>query len=196
MPRTSSNNPVRVAIAVAATLAAVFATVGPGPAGAETAPTGVTDTIFMKDVNGLPKFVAPKTVTLGDELKVVNLSNPKRVGPHTISLVTQGSLPKTKSARQKCFTPNHICKAIANWHGAKGEGPPTINPAKAGAAGWDTEGNLTRKGDSWFTGKKGQSFEQQVTVDVSAGPRTIHFICAVHPWMQGSVNVVPPTAGL
>jgi len=192
MQRTSHNTPARVAIAVAATLLAALAVVGPGLAGAETAPTGVTDTIFMKDVNGLPKFVGPKTVTVGDELKVVNLSNPKRVGPHTISLVTQGSLPKTKSARQKCFTPNHICQAIATWHGAKGEGPPTINPTEAGAEGWDTEGSNTREGDSWFTGKKGQSFEQQVTADVSAGQRTIYFICAVHPWMQGKVTVLPP----
>jgi hypothetical protein len=191
MLRSPSHTSARVAIAAAATLLTALVAFGPGLAGAETTPTGVTDTIDMRDVNGALAFVGPKTVTEGDQLRIVNSTNPKKVGPHTISLVTQGSLPKTKSARQKCFTPNHICQAIANWHGVKGEGPPTINPAKAGAEGWDTEGSNSRNGDSWFTGKQGQSFEQQVTVDASAGPRTIHFICAIHPWMQGSVKVLP-----
>ena len=44
--------------------------------------------------------------------------------------------------------------AIAKWHGVKGEGPPTKNPAKAGKPGWDTEGSLSKTGDSWFTGEK------------------------------------------
>ena len=153
-------------VAVAATAAIVFAAFGPGLAGAETAPTGTTDTISIQEVNGTLKFVAPKTVTQGDELEIVNETNPKKVGPHTFSLVTKGSVPKTKAARQKCFTPKHICMAIAHWHGVKGEGPPTINPATAGPEGWSTLGSVSKKGDSWFTGTKpGASYSQQVTAD-------------------------------
>lgn len=165
------------------------------------APVAVpTSTIYMKaDKKGL-RFVAPKTIGAGEVLRVLNQSDPKRVGPHTFSLVTKGSLPKTPSARKRCFTKNHICKAIADWHGVKGNGPVKKNPAQAGLAGWDTLGSVTTKGDSWFTGnKKGTSFEQQVTVDVSAGPSRIYFLCAIHPWMQGSTEVVSvpnvPTAG-
>ncbi len=66
------------------------------------------------------------------------------------------------------------------------------NPAEAGLDGWDTLGSVTKKGDSWFTGNKaGTSFEQPVTVDTSAGPSRIYFLCAIHPWMQGSTEVVP-----
>jgi hypothetical protein len=114
------------------------------------------------------------------------------VGPHTFSLVEESEFPETASQRKKCFTPKHICKAVAEWHGVKGEGPPTKNPAKAGKPGWDTEGSLSKKGDSWFTGEKpGASYTQVVSADTSNGPTTITFMCAIHPWMHGSIEVLP-----
>jgi hypothetical protein len=146
-------------------------------------------TVFISAKGGL-HFVAPKTIESGQELTVINQTNPKQVGPHTFSLVTKGSIPKTKKARQICFTPKHICKAIATWHGVKGNGPVKKNPATAGAEGWDTLGSLTKKGDSWFTGEKpGTSIVQKVTA--SAGT-TIYFMCAIHPFMHGSIEVLPP----
>lgn len=181
-------------VLVVAAAAAMLAISAPGLAGAESLATGANATIYMKEIKGALKFVGPKTVIQGDELEIINSTDPKKMGPHTFSLVTQGSLPKTKGARQKCFTPNHICKAIADWHGVKGEGPVTINPVKAGGEGWDTEGSVSKEGDSWFTGKKGQTFAQQVTADVSAGPKTIYFMCAIHSWMQGKTTVLPPAA--
>lgn len=153
------------------------------------ATTGSTPTVYMKDGKGGLRFVAPKTVVAGEDLRVLNQTNPRQVGPHTFSLVTRSSLPKTPKARQLCFTKDHICKAIAIWQGARGNGPPTVNPADAGVAGWDTEGSLTRRGDSWFTGSKPRtSIVQQVT---AAGGTTLHFLCAVHPFMQGSIKVLP-----
>jgi hypothetical protein len=149
-------------------------------------------TIYMKaDKKGM-RFVAPKSVFVGEELDIVNQTNPKKFGPHTFSLVTKGSLPKTPKARQLCFTPNHICRAIANWHGVKGNGPVKVNPAEAGLSGWDTMGSVKKKGDSWFTGNKaGTSFSQPVTADVTAGVNRLYFICAIHSFMQGSVGVQP-----
>ncbi len=175
---------------IAAALAALAALVlvsafAPAFAGAAT--------VYMKaDKKGL-SFVAPKTVFAGEELKVVNQSDPRKFGPHTFSLVTKGSLPKTPNARKQCFAKAHICRAIAAWHGVKGNGPVKVNPAEAGLEGWDTLGSPTKKGDSWFTGNKpGTSFEQVVSADVSAGPTRLYFLCAIHPWMQGSTEVVPP----
>jgi hypothetical protein len=158
-------------------------------------PTGKTDTIYMRGSGeaGL-RFVGPKTVGYGDTLKVVNQTDAKKVGPHTISLVEASLVPKTKKQQKVCFTPNHICMAIAHWHGVKGNGPPSINPVEAGAPGWSTAGNLKAKGDSWFTGQKPKaSFEQQVTAEAGT---TINYICAIHPWMHGSfkVEAAPPTA--
>ncbi|MFN8163602.1 MAG: hypothetical protein U0R26_07185 [Solirubrobacterales bacterium] len=180
-----------LALAVPAAAIALVA-LGSGAAGADTAapPAGAkVDVVHIELVKGALKFVAPESVDQGDYLEVVNETNPKQVGPHTFSLVTKGSVPKTKAARQKCFTPNHICFAIAKWHGVKGEGPPSINPAEAGPEGWSTMGNLHKKGDSWFTGEKPKaSIVQQVSA--TAG-QTIYFMCAIHPWMHGRIQVLP-----
>lgn len=179
-------------VLVAALAATAFAAFGPGLAGAaETAPAGTTDTIYIKDEKGALKFVAPKSVTVGDELEIVNETDPKKVGPHTFSLVTQGSLPKTAPARKQCFTPKHICMSIAKWHEFN---PKTEKIGKAlstaGPAGWSTPGSNSKTGDSWFTEKKGATIAQKVSVD-AATTKTLYFMCAVHPWMQGQVTVSP-----
>jgi hypothetical protein len=174
---------VRVAIAAAAAVLVALSV----PAFASA-----TATVFIKDGKGGLRFEAPKTVVAGEDLKVQNTTDPHKVGPHTFSLVTKGSIPKTANARRICFTKGHICKAIAAWHGVKGNGPVKVNPVEAGLPGWDTLGSLTKTGDSWFTGEKpGTSFEQPVTASTAAGPTTIYFMCAVHPWMHGSIEVLP-----
>jgi hypothetical protein len=186
--RPSRLHSARAALALAVGLTAALALV-PAFASAAT-DLGPANTVYIKADKGL-RFEAPKTIVKGEELEVLNTTNPKQVGPHTFSLVTKGSIPKTPKQRQLCFTPHHICKAIASWHGVKGEGAPTKNPANAGAEGWDTLGSLTKKGDSWFTGTKpNASFEQPVN---AAAGTTIYFMCAIHPWMHGSIEVVEPT---
>lgn len=179
-----------LALAVpAAALAVVIGGNGLAGAAETVAETGVTDQIKIELTNGKLKFVAPPTVGYGDQLEIVNETNPKEVGPHTFSLVTKGSIPKTAKARKNCFTPKHICLAIAEWHGFNPKTEKiTKNPAKAGPAGWSTMGNATgKKGDSWFTGvKKGASITQQVTATPGT---TLYFQCAVHPWMHGKVTV-------
>jgi hypothetical protein len=181
-------------VAVAATAALVLAAFGPGLAGADVAPTGTTATIYAKEVKGALKFVAPASVHQGDDLTILSETDPKKVGPHTFSLVTKGSLPKTPNARKNCFTPKHICMSVAKWHGFNPKTERiTVNPVKAGAEGWSTLGNNSKKGDSWFSGetKKGTSITQQVTADPATTP-TLYFFCAIHPWMQGKTTVLPP----
>ncbi|GEM_PF-436885 len=190
-----------VALSAAAAVVA-FAAFGPGLA---TGAYGPTETTTGSTASGIPtvyieagkgegslRFSAPKTIVEGEELQVVNKTNPKQVGPHTFSLVEQSLIPKTAKERQLCFTKGHICKSIAAWHGAKGNGPPTINPVEAGAEGWSTMGSLTAKGDSWFTGSKPRtSIVQRVSAGAVAGPTTIYFMCAIHPWMHGKITVLP-----
>jgi hypothetical protein len=187
--RLSRLSPVRGTIAIAAGLIACMA-LAPALANAATE-LGPTNTVYIKAGKGGLRFEAPKTIASGAELEVLNQTNPRQVGPHTFSLVTKGSIPKTPKARQTCFTPKHICMAIAKWHGSNGHGPVTKNPAKAGLDGWDTLGSVTKKGDSWFTGEKepGTSIEQPVT---AAAGTTLYFLCAIHPFMHGSIEVVAP----
>jgi plastocyanin len=165
-----------------------------GTAAAAT-PTGVTDVISMELTKGKLKFVGPESVTVGDQLEIVNKTNPRQVGPHTFSLVTKGSLPKTPKARKNCFGPKHICLAIAIWHGFSPKTERiTKNPAKAGPAGWSTMGDAKgKKGDSWVSEKKGSHLSQEVTAEAAT---TLYYMCAIHPWMQGKVNVVAPVVPL
>jgi hypothetical protein len=179
-----------LALAVPAAALAIAVTASP-LAGADTAGSSATTAVIdMVVEKGKLKFTGPATVAKGDQLEIVNSTNPRQVGPHTFSLVTKGSLPKTPKARQTCFAPKHICLAIAEWHGFNPKTERiTKNPAKAGAPGWSTLGSTAKKGDSWFTEKKGETFTQEVS---ASAPPTIYYICAVHPWMQGKVDVTPP----
>lgn len=190
MKRLSPTMPVRATIAIAVGLAASLVLV-PTLASGAPGETSSPNTILMVDGKGGGlRFEGPETIVAGEDLTVLNQTNPKKVGPHTFSLVTKGLLPKTPKARQLCFTPKHICQAIARWHGVKGNGPVKENPVDVGAEGWDTAGSLTKKGDSWFTGEKpGTSIVEKVTAEAST---TLYFLCAVHPWMHGSIDVLPP----
>jgi hypothetical protein len=153
-------------------------------------PTGDKVTISVAEVAGKLKFVGPEAIVEGDELEIVDKTNPQKVGPVTFSLVRRGYLPKTKPAQANCFTPGHICWAIAEWQGVHGEGVPTINPAQAGLPGWDAMGAPTAPGDSWFSGTKpGGRFRQEVTA--RAGTR-LWFMDAIHPWLRGTIKVVAP----
>jgi hypothetical protein len=203
LKKRSHSAALRVVALSAAAAVVAFAAFGPGLATGAYGPTESTTgstassvpAIYIeegKGGEGSLRFVAPKTVVEGEELQIVNKTNPKQVGPHTFSLVEPSLIPKTPKARQLCFTKGHICKSIAIWHGAKGNGPPTINPVEAGTEGWSTMGSLTSKGDSWFTGNKpGASIVQRVTAGATAGPTTIYFMCAIHPWMHGKITVLP-----
>ena len=155
---------------------------GVGSAGA------ATPVVSMELSKGKLKFSGPESIIAGEKLEIVNKTNPKQVGPHTFSLVTKGSLPKTRKAMNGCFAPKKICLAIAQWHGFN---PKTEriskNLVKAGPAGWSTMGDATgKKGDSWYTEKKGATLSQAVT---AAPGTTLTYICAVHPEMQGELKV-------
>jgi hypothetical protein len=188
---------LRALLAAAPLAALTTVLLASGSAGAAEAPAPVAGKAVVKMVLKGQKlsFEAPETVYEGEQLEVLNETNPRQVGPHTFSLVEKGTLPKTKQAQKSCFTPGHICLSIAKWHGFN---PKTekisVNPVKAGPEGWSTLGNNKgKKGDSWFTGevKKGTHFTQEVTAKAGT---TLYFMCAIHPWMQGSIKVLPKPA--
>jgi hypothetical protein len=191
--KLSSRSGLRALALVVSAAALVLALAGSVSTAA--VPTGNTQVITMEFAKGKMKFAGPGSVTVGDQLEIVNNTNPKQIGPHTFSLVTQGSLPKTPKARKGCFAPKHICLAIAIWHGFNPKTERiTKNPVKVGPAGWSTAGNATsKKGDSWYTEKKGDTFSQEVTAEAGS---TLYYLCAVHPWMQGKVDVEAPVVPL
>ncbi len=103
--------------------------------------------------------------------------------PHTLSIVKPSQLPRRIGQVENCG----VCKSIAKSHGvnpgSESSGPPAHPLVNVGAAGFD------QPGDSVIIGPKGP--HGSVSFKVTAKPgATLHFMCAIHPWMQGRFVVV------
>ena len=103
--------------------------------------------------------------------------------PHTITVVAAKDLPRTAAQMNNCV----ICNKTAAGHLKNPHAPPgptndiahwTVNKGQPG---------LDEPGDSIaIEGAKHRSIS--ITVTAPAGT-VLHFICAVHPWMQGTLTV-------
>ena len=112
----------------------------------------------------------------------VTMTNATRE-PHTLSIVKRGDLPRTVGQVNDCS----VCATITQAHGVDPNappagGPPPIPVVDGGAAGFD------RPGDSIFVGPKGSGSTVRFKVTAKAGT-TLHYLCIIHPWMQGSLKV-------
>ena len=189
--RTGRSMAIRGALAASAA-AGLVAVVGSGSAasadaGTESASAG-EKTISMRFDQRGPRFTGSSTVATGQQLRIRNLSDPKKIGPHTFTLVAANVIPRSAKAMKNCFTPGKICLtgAMAHEFDQKTEkiGLPLV---EAGAPGWDKRFSRTvRKGDSWYTEKKGEEFSQPVSAKAGT---LLRFMCLVHPEMQGKIKV-------
>ena len=91
--------------------------------------------------------------------------------PHTVTIVDQADVPRSIDEVFAC----PACRAVLDAHFAGG-----LNPVvNVGAPGLDQPGEslLLFPGES-------------VSAEVSAGAGTTRsYLCAIHPWMQGSITV-------
>jgi plastocyanin len=103
----------------------------------------------------------------------VTLRNRARTeDPHTISLVKKSQLPTSFDCE--------VCDEIFGAHGPDEATGNLASPVvDVGAPGYD------QPGDSTFIPPHGR-----VSFNVTApAGTTLHFICAIHPWMQGRIKV-------
>ena len=119
---------------------------------------------------------------------VVDINTPGRLTfrdqtgePHTLSLVKRSQVPGNVRETNRCFGPGP-CDELAVDHGAINpetgeEQDPTEPLVNKGPAGFN------RPGDSVVIGPK-----RKATVRVT-GNKDLNYICAIHPWMQGRLNV-------
>jgi hypothetical protein len=133
-------------------------------------------------------FVAPDSVEKGAKLKVQNLTNPRRIGPHTFTLAKKGALPKGNKELNKCGRFElPVCAKVGEAHEIDFENE-TIGKLNVenGKKGWDAAFSSHRAGDSWFAEKKNQTESRKVTAPAG---KTLHFFCVIHPFMQGKIKV-------
>ncbi len=182
----------KTSLGVAGGLVAVAALVVAGAGGAASASTSSkakATTISMERKGKDLFFSSPETVAAGSVLKIKNNTNPRQIGPHTFSLVREADLPTTKKQIKACERKfKGICGAVIEWHQVNLDtGEVGENPVEVGKQGWDRKGTLNRKGDSWVSERKGQSFKREVTAPAG---KSLTFFCAVHAGMQGEIEVV------
>lgn len=172
-----------------AAIAAVTVVAAGGPASAKSPADKAGATVITMEQEGRELFFdGPATVERGATLKIKNNTNPRKIGPHTFSLVREEDIPKTNTEIKNCGKKfAKICGEIIEWHQVDLQsGVVGRNPAEAGGKGWDRKGSLKRRGDSWVAEKRKQTFNQEVTA--SAG-NTLTYFCAVHPEMRGKIKV-------
>ncbi len=131
-------------------------------------------------------FKGPKSVERGAKLTFVNKTDPEEIGPHTFSLVKRNLIPKGAREQGECYDgPRALCNRILRRHDIDFEtetiGKPKVDVRKRG---WDK--SFGRRGDSFFTEKRGQKHTRKVKADKG---ETLYYFCAIHPNMKGKIDV-------
>lgn len=167
------------------------------PAFAATAPKHVTETTV-----GGEKFVPNRLVadTMHFKLGTIRIQSggtvtfvDKTKNAHTFSIVKKGQVPRTARAVDNCFGKGP-CDEIAIAHGAVNpdtgeEQEPTTPLVNAGKAGFNQPGDsvvLAPAGGA--AAAKARASKTNLKITAPKG-KTLYFICAIHPWMQGKVEV-------
>lgn len=123
---------------------------------------------------------APRTVAVPSGSSVMWTNTSTDGEPHTISVASAAEVPKTIGDIFGCFAPDAFCGKVLVGHDPDNNGQPpfqrNVNVGKPG---------LNTSGDSRLL-LAGQSTFPRVTAPAGT---TLHYICAIHPWMQAQVNV-------
>lgn len=107
---------------------------------------------------------------------------------HTVSVVTRAQLPKTVQQIDNCSACNDLLAAhFPNGFPPQGAPLLVLDDFKATTA----PARFDSVGDSVIVAPPGSGFPTRVAVNVSALPgTTLDYMCAFHPWMQGSIQIV------
>jgi plastocyanin len=183
----------RAAAGMVATCAAGALALGAtGTASAEDERRGGV-TIEMVQEGQQLSFDGPPTVFRGENLTIVNSTDPSQVGPHTFSLTQKSLIPDSGPEFDACHKaePGSACRKVFRAHEVNFEerkvGKKVVDDGKEGWNLMFREQGFT--GDSWFALK--QNAEYSNTVSAPAG-KTLSYFCAIHPEMQGEIDVVGP----
>ncbi len=184
-------------VGLAAVVAILALAVAVPALAATAAPRHVTETTV-----GGEKFVPNRLIadTMHFKLGTVRIKSggtitfvDKTKDAHTFSIVKKGQVPRTAKQVDNCFGPGP-CDEIAIAHGAVNpdtgeEQDPTTPLVNVGKAGFNQPGDsviLAPAGGG--AAAKAHASKTNVKITAPAG-KTLYFICAIHPWMQGKVQV-------
>jgi plastocyanin len=125
----------------------------------------------------------PKNISVTSGSVVRWVDNDKDADdPHTVTIADQADLPQTIEQGDACFEPGGLCIQTLEAHDpGLDELPPFNFVVNTGGPGLDARGDSLL-----FAGPFAQSVEAQVTAPAGS---TLYYLCVIHPWMQGRINV-------
>src|SRR3954453_14320677 len=167
-----------VGLVTTAAVGTGLAVAGSSPAQTYNLPKNKTIHIVMKGKD--PLFKGPKSIQRGAKLTIENGTNPRKIGPHSFTLMDPSLLPKGRKAIKACGEElAGVCGSIVRAHKANPDTGKIKKPlVKAGKKGWGKPFTLNKKGDSYIFQQKGESFGQKVTAKKGT---TLYYFCIVHP---------------
>jgi len=175
-----------VALAAVTALGATgFATVGASAADRQDDEGDVATLTMAVDGKALV-FEGPTRVEAGADLRIVNETDPRKIGPHTFSLVEKDLRPNSEDEAKDCFKFKlEVCVDIAKAHKVDFRKETIGKPdVEVGKKGWDA--SFGKKGDTWFTFEEDEETERKITA--KAGSK-LFYLCVIHPEMQGKLKV-------
>src|SRR3954452_24006221 len=188
--QTPMHRRIAVALAATATLCASALAIAPAIAATAHSAAGKKNHIVIRDGQTYkPGFYAkfnlrftPFKQTVRKGATVTLTRKDLSAGePHSISFVKKSQLPKTNRAIDKCQNQGHICFKIGVAHQFDPQtgnvAKPVVDVNKPGVDG---------PGDSFYIAPKDKTLSFKVTAKKG---KTLYYLCAIHPWMQGSIKV-------
>jgi plastocyanin len=139
--------------------------------------------VINKSVTDKMFFTPAVTTVKSGETLTFEYDGQPNGEPHTVTILAAKDLPRTAAQINNCA----ICNRYAAAHLKNPKAPPgpTNDIARwtvdKGQPGLDSPGDSVA-----IEGAKHRSIS--ITVSAPAGT-TLHFICLVHPWMQGTLKV-------
>ena len=145
------------------------------------------------DIKGLETFegnalflsnlrFAPENIKVDKGDTVTWADNALTTSPHTITIVEREDVPVNFAEAYICLWDKRIlgvdgpCLQFMDAHGGIPPATPVVNVGRPG---------LDAPGDSIFLPPN-----SSISAEVTAAPGTVlHYICIIHPWMQGTITV-------
>ncbi len=119
-------------------------------------------------------------VPSGSTVAFANLSGKQSGEAHTVSVLSADRVPRTVLDVLTCGAPGTVCFDILKAHDPNGDQQPPftllVNKGKPG---------LDQDGDSRLLLPGATSYAK---ISAPAGT-TLHYICAIHAWMQATISV-------
>lgn len=121
------------------------------------------------------------------------------VAPHSITIVAQEEVPQTLQQTLACAFCENLLMAHVPTFGPQGPVPPFVAALDGLTASGASPAILDNRGDSLVVAGQGEAFPSTlggtITDSVSAvitAPEgtTLSYVCAIHPWMQGEIQVL------